>query len=302
MMLTVSRNRRQMRGSATAAVRARMRTLSRQLRDVAAGRLSTKALHELRIACRRAEAALRLCREVADSRACRWLHKHLRTLRRACNDARDCDVLFAWIKRHDATAAKHWGRELQAQRQALQPLIVKLAARLTEDRSLNRHSKSALRRLRDCERSGRVASAFGRRLFSEVHRFVLSLPVDREDSAALHQLRIIGKRLRYASEIVTEVWPDIELAELREHVQTLQKRLGAIHDQQVGQQRLQKLYGKQSGRSIGALLQRSRDTCVREQRRFWRWWRACPLERMLADTTAELLTLIRQKPRADAGN
>ena len=181
--------------------------------------------------------------------------------------------------------------ELQAHPKSLQPAIVKMATRLTDGRHFDQHAAKVIRHLRDFERSGRASFVFGRRLFDEVHCFVKALPTDRDDLASLHQLRIVGKHLRYASEIVSEVWPDIQLAELREHLQTLQERLGAIHDQQVGRQLLKTFSSKQSDRS---LLRKMSDASDRDLRRFWRWWRSCPLERMLADTTAEVLTLMRR--------
>lgn len=293
-MTTITRNVRATRRSATAAVRERLRTLSQQLRDATQEPLSAKTLHDLRIACRRAEAALRLCRDAADSRAWRWLRKHLQALRRACNAARDVDVLRAWIKQRPSSAAKRWSRELQAHRKSLQPAIVKMATRLTDGRHFDQHATKVIRHLRDFERSGRASFVFGRRLFSEVHCFVKALPTDRDDLASLHQLRIVGKHLRYASEIVSDVWPNIQLAELREHLQTLQERLGAIHDQQVGRQLLKTFSSKQSDRSDRSLLRKMSDASDRDLRRFWRWWRSCPLERMLADTTAEVLTLMRR--------
>ena len=300
-MKTITRKVRATRHSATAAVRERLRTLSQQLRNATQESLSAKTLHELRIACRRAEAALRLCRDAADSRAWRWLRKHLPALRHACNAARDDDVLRAWIKQHAPSVAKRWSRELQAHRKSVQPAIVKLATRLTDGRRFDQHAAKVIRRLRDFERSGRASSVFGRCLFDDVHRFVKALPTDRDDLASLHQLRVVGKRLRYASEIVTDIWPDIQLTELREHLQTLQKRLGTIHDLQVGQQRLEMFSSKPSEPSVRAVLRKAGDASVREQRRFWRWWRSCPLERMLADTTAEVLTLMRKGLRAKTG-
>lgn len=293
-MTTISREARATKRSATAAVRDRFRTLSRQLRDVTSESLSVKTLHELRIACRRTEAALRLCREAADSRAWRWLRKHLQEMRRECNAARDDDVLRAWIKQHAPSAAKLWNRELQAHRKLLQPAIVKLATQLNEGGHFDQHAAKVIRRLRDFERSGRASVVFGRRLFDELHRFVKTLPTDRDDVASLHRLRIIGKRLRYASEIVSEIWPDTPLVELREYLPALQEQLGTIHDQCVAQQRLKAFSSQSSQRADRGLLRKLSDASARDLRRFWKWWRSCPLERMLADTTAEVLTLIRK--------
>src|SRR5262245_27990506 len=50
-------------------------------------------VHRLRVATRRASAALKLYRDLLPRRARRWVKKRLRKIRRAAGDARDFDVL-----------------------------------------------------------------------------------------------------------------------------------------------------------------------------------------------------------------
>ena len=288
------RSKTRHRANASAAVGGVLQHAATQLREAANGKLSVKSLHELRIACRRADAALRLCKDAADGRAWRWLKRRLRTLRRACNEARDDDVFDKWVQRHDTTSDKSLRRSIRAHRDDLQPQIVRRAQRLSEDHGFERRSQKVVNQLRACELTGQIAQGFGRRLFDVVHRFVKSLPTRRDDDSALHRLRIVGKRLRYASELVTAIWPDVELAELNEHLHSLQDRLGAIHDHTVGERRLRKQSLKGSGRSVPMLLQKARNASIRQQRQFWRWWQASSLERMLADTTANVQRLMRK--------
>lgn len=296
MTTTTSRKARPSRAqrSTTAAsvVALLLRTASKRLHDARKGELSEDSLHALRIACRRAEAALRLCEDAADSRAWRWLTRNLKTFRRACNQARDADVLASWLQRQATPASKSLRRAILAHRQNLEPEIRRIANQLCERRRFQRRSAKLISRLQACESSGQIVANFGRQLFDEVHRFVKSLPVRREDISKLHRLRIVGKRLRYASELVTEVWPDVELTELKEHLHSLQDRLGGIHDQFVGERLLQKCSTARSARAVQTLSLKARRSATRLQRKFWTWWRACPLERMLADTTAEVLTLM----------
>ena len=298
-MTTTSRQDRRVRtrprANASAVVGRVLQDAARRLHEVANGDLSAKSLHDLRIACRRAEAGLRLCQDAADSRACRWLKRRLQTLRRACNPARDDDVLRKWVQRHDTSSNKPLQRAIRAHREKVQPRIEKLARRLSEDHRFERRSQKVVKQLRVCELKSQMAQVFGQRLFDEVYRFVKSLPAKRDDVATLHRLRIIGKRLRYASELVTEIWPDVELAELNEHLHLLQDRLGAIHDLFVGASRLQKRPPHRSVRVVRLLVQKAQDTATRLQRKFWRWWQASPIERMLADTTAEVVTLMNMK-------
>lgn len=293
-MTTMAKEVCSRRRSATSVVRERLQTLAQRTRAVTEQTLSSPMLHELRIACRRAEAALRLTREAANSRAWKWLRKQLRALRRECNQARDDDVLRKWVRQHDSSAARHWSRRLKEHRRALQPGIVQRALHLTNDRCFDRHVKQVVRRLQKFERSGQTVNSFGRLLFKAMHDFVQAFPTTSDDDRALHRLRVLGKRLRYAAEIVTEVWPEIDLSELHEHLRTLQDRLGTLHDLQVGQARLQQLSSKRLRSSERLLLQKAHNASDRERRRFWRWWRSCAVQRILADATAELLTLVRQ--------
>lgn len=290
------RTRTRSRANASTAVGGVLQSAASRLREAANGELTEKSLHELRIACRRAEAALRLCQDAADCRAWRWLKRRLKTLRQACNDARDDDVLCQWVQRHGTSSSKSLRQAIRTHRAEVQPRIVRLAQRLSDKQRFERRSNKVLKQLRACERQGQIAQAFGRRLFAEVYRFVKALPAQREDASALHRLRIIGKRLRYASEIVTEIWPDVSLMELNEHLHSLQDRLGAIHDHIVGTRRLRKQSLDRSARAVRPLVKKAQETAVRLQRSFWRWWQASPIERMLADTTAEILTLMNKTP------
>lgn len=299
-MTTTSRSIRRLRprspATASLVIRKSLQNAADRLRDAGQGELSSKSLHELRVACRRAEAALRLCQETADSQAWAWLKRHLKTLRRACNQARDDDVLGKWVRRHATSSDNTLRRAIRAHREELQPQIVRLARRLSEHHRFGRRFETVVKQLRAEERAGQIAPVFGQRLLDEVHRFVQTLPASRDDASALHRLRIVGKRLRYASELVIEIWPDVDLTELIEHLHSLQDQLGAIHDQIVQERRLRKQFPKGSRHSARRLTQKARNAAIRLQRQFWRWWQACPLERMLADTTAEVLTLMRKQP------
>lgn len=289
------RSRTRTHANASAAVSRVLQNAASRLREAANGDLSVKSLHELRIACRHAEAALRLCQDAADLRAWRWLKQRLKTLRRACNEARDDDVLCQWVQRCDTPSSKSLCRAIRAHRKEVQPRIVELAQRLSENHRFERRSQKVVEQLQVCERQGQMAQVLGQRLFDEVSRFVKSLPAERDEAAALHRLRIAGKRLRYASELVTEIWPDVEFAELNEHLHSLQDRLGAIHDQIVGVNRLRKRSPHRLARAVRPLVRKAQGTATRLQRKFWRWWQVSPIERLLADTTAEVVTLINKK-------
>ncbi len=289
---TIRRSRPRRSTTASSVVALSLRTASKRLREARQGELSEESLHTLRIACRRAEAALRLCEDTADSRTWRWLTRNLKTLRRACNQARDDDVLASWLQQHATPAGKSLRRAILAHRQTVEPQIQKIASQLCERRRFQRRCDKVISRLEEYENSGQVATSFGQQLFDDVHRFVKSLPIRNDEVSALHRLRIIGKQLRYGSELVTEIWPDVELTELKEHLHSLQDRLGEMHDQFIGECRLRKYAVHGSAQVAASLAKKAQGAATRLRRQFWTWWQKYPLERMLADTTAEVLTLI----------
>lgn len=295
----IRRSRSQRSTTASSVIAQALQTASKRLSNTKEGELSAESLHALRIACRRAEAALRLCKDAADSPAWRWLTRNLKTLRRTCNQARDDDVLTNWLQRHSTPASKSLRRAIATHRQDVEPQIRKIANRLCEHRRFQRRAAKLIEQLKASEVSGDIATKFGRKLFDDVHRFVKSLPIRTDDISAWHRLRIVGKRLRYASELVTEIWPEVELTELKEHLHSLQDRLGKIHDQFVGERRLRRYSTTCSAPVVETLAKKARSSAARQRRTFGTWWRTCPLERMLADTTAEVLTLMTKSITAD---
>src|SRR2546423_3589961 len=58
-------------------------------------------VHRLRVATRRAAAALKLYRDRLPQKDARWGKKQLRKIRRAAGEVRDLDVLIARLRRED---------------------------------------------------------------------------------------------------------------------------------------------------------------------------------------------------------
>src|SRR6478609_7634136 len=81
-------------------------------------------VHRLRVATRRAAAALKLYRDWLPQKSARWIKKRLRQIRRAASEARDLDVLIQRLQRESETKAESIGRFLAAKRSAVQPNII----------------------------------------------------------------------------------------------------------------------------------------------------------------------------------
>src|SRR5215207_4659614 len=63
-------------------------------------------VHRLRVATRRAAAALKLYRDWLPTKTTRWIKKRLRQIRRAASDARDLDVLIQRLQRESGQRAE----------------------------------------------------------------------------------------------------------------------------------------------------------------------------------------------------
>jgi CHAD domain-containing protein len=205
-------------------------------------------VHQLRVSTRRAGAALRVFREVLPNRPRRRVRRLLRRLRRAAGQARDWDVFLLNLPQARAlqTAAGRPAADFLlgyglGQRHAAQLLLVQAA----EQDGANLHAAAdelleALEQPRDNDdpplRSFALAQFHP--LFTDFHQGVLA---DPDQPAELHQLRISGKRLRYALEIFIPCFPEWFQQQLYPAVEELQELLGTLQDTVVGSDRLKDL-------------------------------------------------------------
>lgn len=276
-------------------VRSRLRALSRVLKPLADGRLPAKELHELRIACRRAEAALSLCDCSERIASAKWLRRHLSDLRRTGNVIRDNDVLRKWLKpwKDEPFGQRLWKQLTTSRRDALARFFEHVES-LTAERGLPRRTQLLVKRLTESDQTKRAHLTFGKQLFHDVEQFVLAFPERPVEAVVLHQLRIDSKRLRYSIEVVSEIWPEADLSELTEVLKSLQQRLGELHDEFVRQAQLEKLTAHWKRRWRNELPPDFGRRQKQNQKEVWSWWQTLPLERILADATAEIVTLIRK--------
>ncbi|HVT29975.1 MAG TPA: CHAD domain-containing protein, partial [Lacipirellulaceae bacterium] len=104
-------------------------------------------VHRLRVATRRAVAALKLYREFVPRKPARWLKKRLRKIRRAAGDARDLDVLKQRIAEEYGERIAPILEVISAEREAVQPAIVRIAARCGKDHKFVRTTAKLLERI-----------------------------------------------------------------------------------------------------------------------------------------------------------
>jgi len=202
-------------------------------------------VHELRVWTRRASAALDLYVDFLPCRRRASLIRQLKRLRRAANDARDYDVLAQRLaKEHPGPEIERWLERVRAQRCKAQRPIVAIHERLKHDDRFARRIVKLLRLVRRRGKKKVVSEVihFGdwarNSLRPMVRRFFKAAPADGLGVAALHKLRIRGKELRYAMELLTGAFPLDFREKLYPVIETLQDKLGEINDRETAQVRL----------------------------------------------------------------
>jgi len=221
-------------------------------------------LHEMRTATRRLRAYLRLLAPMLPARRSATAAAELAWLADTLGAVRDVDVFLAYLRREAATLAP-------ADRRGVTPLV----AALVEDRARARAAlldalgrpryRALLARLEAMARPPRRAAeldlaALPVRAFRKLKRAVRALD-DPPADAALHAVRIRGKRARHAAELAEPVIG----ARARRFVRTaraFQDVLGEYQDATVAEERLRQLVRRvgspEAGLVIGELVERQR--------------------------------------------
>jgi CHAD domain-containing protein len=243
-------------------------------------REDVEAIHQLRTWTRRAAAALRLLAEVLPRRSARWLKRKLRKVRRTAGEARDCDVLAERLKDAAVRAKAHLRTE---RKRAAKELLV-LYKSLFKSGRFQRKCKRLLDRIRWCGAAKGKSSQpqFGTwcklQLVQLADAFLALGNRDVSQNANLHQLRIAGKRLRYALELAPAALAKAIHRRLYDELSEVQERLGEVCDHIAAAARL-KDWQTQVGelplrRQLGVLLARERRQLASSKRRFLKWWTA----------------------------
>jgi CHAD domain-containing protein len=247
-------------------------------------------VHQLRVATRRAGAALRLFAICLPEKTYDDGRKGLRKLRRAAGDARDWDVFHdmvtAWCQKQPA--AQRPGLDFligyaTARREMAQAQLLDVAgnAPLTFDRLLA-ETVAAVHR---------PANSGPRRLINLARPMLTGLLQELEQTAArdlndycnLHQVRIAGKRLRYAMEVFADCFAAPFRDDIYPEVEAMQDMLGRANDSHVAAGRLEGLRDrlgasrpkewKRYRPGIEALLRHHRQQLPRERKLFLTWWK-----------------------------
>ncbi len=210
-----------------------------------AARFQAEPIHQMRIGTRRLRAILHLFADITDAQWAAGLESELRWLAYLLGNVRDLDVLRERLR----DAVEDENAEVKAALRSIDPV---LAAR-------HRDAKAALRdglqserydalmnRLREGQRAPQVTLEAGgpvlevllprlNRAWKKLARSADKLR-ERDAAAEFHRVRKMGKRIRYAAELMSgDFHPKDRKNALRfiDRMKTLQDTLGQLQDAEV---------------------------------------------------------------------
>jgi CHAD domain-containing protein len=218
--------------------------------------LGAEALHDFRVATRRMRALLRAARDGLDERWAEGLRAELGWLAGETNDARDLDVLIEELLPRierlgepDSAAGAGLIDALDAGRAAARervlaalatPRYFALVDRLVAEAGTPRLARQGLH-------LGELVAAERKRMRKAARHASATA-----DDAAMHKLRIAGKRVRYAAELAALPGDRAGQAFIRA-AKDLQDVLGAHQDSVVAEERLRSLAaGAGAGTALAA--------------------------------------------------
>ncbi len=285
--------------AARRALRLRLQVVADNLpKAIAEADKDAEHVHQLRVATRRADAALKLFRLCLPRKAYRRSRKRLRRIRRAAGAARDWDVFLMALagRAAEAPPAQLPGIDFLighalGHRQAAQTALAEL-----EQDDFAELAAGVLDAVRPAG-EGELA------LLGELARPLIAARLDRLERAAsgdlghyeqLHEARIQGKRLRYAMEVLADCFPPRFKEDLYPRVEEMQEILGRANDSHVACGRLAearrqlKAWPETWARvkaGVEALLRFHQRRLPQERRRFverWRQWQQARVEDVLS--------------------
>jgi len=214
-------------------------------RAVAEADRDPEHVHQLRVGTRRADAALRLFRVCLPSRTYRAARRTLRRIRRAAGAARDWDVFLLDLKARvsERPAADRPGLDFLlgyalGQRTAAQAALEAVGS----DRGVpfEEFRTDVVAAVRPPEGPALPTLLdLARPLLTGLRAMLEHLASgDLSDYAHLHQVRIAGKRLRYAMEVFADCFDPPFKEVVYPKIEEMQEILGRANDSHVAEGRL----------------------------------------------------------------
>lgn len=250
----------------TEAVEAYLKLVEKHAKD------DTEVVHQLRVNCRRAMAALKAFAPLFKSPPYK-LKKWLKKIRKAAGPARDLDVLLKRFNEAEQDEVADYAiRRLEEDRPTTQSHLFKVAKKVKQFRACCDKSLEL-----GLDRNETTVQEHGLKAVEAAYYPLIQI-ADLKDPSPheLHQLRIAGKRLRYSLEIFHGIFPDDMREEIYPQIEELQERLGAINDHATAQALYQSWLGEMPAdglaADVAARVVREHEALLRLRSEFLDWW------------------------------
>lgn len=188
-----------------------------------------RTVHRLRVACRRAQAGLKLFQTWLPRKRRKKLHESLNHIRKAADLTRGMDILLE----HLVDSPKKTPRQawfLAARKDRIQSANKLFLAVLNKRESFRRRSKALVERVKR-DSGERIARKTRERLQNLIVKMNDSMVIAGRDGESYHAFRIALKKVRYAMEISRSLWPAVDVGSIVGMLKTIQDRFGAANDQ-----------------------------------------------------------------------
>lgn len=203
-------------------------------------------IHQLRVGTRRAGAALRVFADCLPRKHLKAAKQSLKLIRRAAGDARDWDVFLLGLPTTKPLANDLAKPALDflvgyamSERAAAQVRLMNAATETAD--TFARESENLPVSVHE-PKGDNPPTTFGDLAANHLGELLASLnaSVDANPTTPteLHQLRILGKRVRYALEIFASCFPQVFKESVYPAVEHVQELLGDVQDATVGLARL----------------------------------------------------------------
>lgn len=222
------------------ALEDRLTPIPRMLKRAGSGlgtKSSIRRVHQLRVATRRAGAAVQVFEDVLGKKQCRRWRGQLRRIRREAGAIREMDVLAARLgtdlermRGAEAAAAKRLIETAKQRRAEAAKDLSRVIARLPEDRLERRRAKIVASIDATAVAESAVSSFARRVLRRELDDVRAGSDADLNQIERVHELRIAIKRLRYGMEIFGHCFDEPFRGALYRDLMSLQDRLGELND------------------------------------------------------------------------
>lgn len=237
-------------------------------------------VHQMRVSTRRAQSALRIFSEVVPRNRKQWFDKKLKRLRAAGGKARDLDVLCDRLRRElttKETALHGIVESLSQQRRRAQKQLIRAWKNAKRD-DFGPRIDDLVKRIR--WRGQREEPSFHETAVSAlrpvVDAFFTAGEADLTITDNLHDLRLVGKKLRYTIELLSAGLDPTLRQEVYPLLADIQESLGDINDHVVAKTLFESWLVQSNDRrtiaEIATLIATERDAYLAARNQFDRWW------------------------------